>query len=300
MKLEAQSIVKHFSGNKILHEISFEVNSSRIMGFLGRNGAGKTTTIRCLVDVFKQDSGTFLLDGKVFDPYSVKIGYLPEDRGMYQKSTLLDQLAYFACLRGATRKEAIKSAKYWIARFGLTEYEKKHLEVLSKGNQQKIQIAQAILNDPDILILDEPFSGLDPVNAQVFKDIIVEFAKNDKLVIFSSHQMSYVEELCDDVTLIDKGHILVNGDLKALKRELGENKAVVKADNMSNEHLLELLGELSPELTQQGVVVTSPAGKSHQELLGHLQQTGIEIAKFDYYEPSLQDIFVRLVSDNHA
>lgn len=298
MKLEAVNIVKHFSKKKILHEVTFEVNSSRIMGFLGRNGAGKTTTIRCLVDVFKQDSGSFVLDGKVFNPNHYKIGYLPEERGMYQKATLLDQLVYFARLRGATRQEALKSAKYWINRFDLSDFEKKSLEVLSKGNQQKIQIAQAFLNDPDIIILDEPFSGLDPVNAQMFKDIIVEYAKEDKLIIFSSHQMSYVEELCDDVTLIDEGRILVNGDLNTLKRQLGKNKALVKADNLSNELLAQTLSEFNPEVSNKGVIVTSDL--EHQELLNLILSKEIEIAQFGYYEPSLQDIFVRLVSEHHA
>ena len=209
MQLDINNISKSFGDKEVLHGVSFSVVSGRAMGFLGRNGAGKSTTIRCLMDVFRPDSGNFLLDGKPFKPRSLKIGYLPEERGMYQKNDVLAQLAYFARLRGATKADAVASANRWIDYFELSEFKKKKLETLSKGNQQKIQIAQSFLNEPDILILDEPFSGLDPVNAQIFKDAISEFVKEGRLVIFSSHQMGYVEEVCDDVTLIHHGNILL-------------------------------------------------------------------------------------------
>lgn len=300
MKLEVKNIVKSFSGTEILHEVSFEVVSSRAMGFLGRNGAGKTTTIRCLMDVFKQESGEFYLDGQLFNPSEYKIGYLPEERGMYQKSTLLDQLVYFGMLRGGSRKEAKESASYWIDRFGLSKYKNKFLETLSKGNQQKIQIAQAFLNNPDIIILDEPFSGLDPVNAQIFKDIIREFVDQGKLIIFSSHQMSYVEEVCDDVTLIHNGSIELTGSLQSIKRDFGENKAIIKVENHSTEELVERLMEYQPEVTKSGIILTRPTGVEHNDLLTMLLNQGYEISKFGYYEPSLHDIFVRTVGENNA
>lgn len=299
MKLEVKNVVKSFGEKEILHHVSFEVNSSKVMGFLGRNGAGKTTTIRCLMDVFKPDSGEFLLDGKPFDPKVVKIGYLPEERGMYQKSSVLDQLVYFAMLRNASKKEALESANYWISRFGLEEYRNKKLETLSKGNQQKIQIAQAFLNDPDILILDEPFSGLDPVNSEMFKQAIKDFRTQNKLVIFSSHQMAYVEEICDDVTIINHGNIVVTSNLNDLKRQYGKNKLLVKADNYSSEELERLLNDYHPETTDVGLIIENN-GLSQNEILNDLMNKGLVISKFGFYEPSLQDIFVKLVGDQHA
>lgn len=299
MKLEIKDIVKSFGDKEILHHVSFEIDSGQIMGFLGRNGAGKTTTIRCLMDVFKADSGKFLLDGKAFDPNKVRIGYLPEERGMYQKSSVLEQLIYFGMLRNASKKEATESALYWIKRFGLEEYKNKKLETLSKGNQQKIQIAQAFLNDPDILILDEPFSGLDPVNSEIFKEAIRDFKNEKKLVVFSSHQMAYVQEICDDVTIIDNGHIITSGNLSELKKQFGQNKSVIKADNYSDHELVELLKEYNPVLDQQGVIIENNTLKQ-SELLQLLLNKKIEVSQFTLYEPSLQDIFVKLVGDHHA
>ena len=296
MKLEVREIVKSFSGKEILHAISFEVESGKAMGFLGRNGAGKTTTIRCLMDVFKQDSGHFYLNGKEFDVNSVNIGYLPEERGMYQKISILDQLVYFSKLRGATHRDAVESSNYWIDRFDLSDYKKKNLETLSKGNQQKIQIAQAFLNNPEILILDEPFSGLDPINSEIFKEVIREFVNDNKLVIFSSHQMSYVEEMCDDVTLIENGHILVNQDLASLKRQYGENRVLLTADNFSNDELVHKLSDFSPEINRNGLVLNT-RGQTHSQFLEYLLQNNIEIGKYGYFEPSLQDLFVKIVGE---
>src|SRR5690554_4669285 len=221
MKLEIKNIHKSFSGQKILKDISFQVESGKAMGFLGRNGAGKTTTLRALMGVFKQDSGEFLMDGKIFDPNDYKVGYLPEERGMYPKEEIGHQLRYFGMLRGGEKKEIEANIDYWLGRVNLLEYKKKKLETLSKGNQQKIQIVEALVNNPDIVILDEPFSGLDPVNSMVLKDIILELIKKKKLVIFSSHQMSYVEEFCDEITLINKGEIVLHGSLQKIKEERG-------------------------------------------------------------------------------
>ncbi|MGB7595410.1 MAG: ATP-binding cassette domain-containing protein, partial [Erysipelotrichaceae bacterium] len=236
MILEIKGINKSFTGKQVLHDVSFTVTSGKAMGFLGRNGAGKTTTIRALMDVFQADSGTFVLDGKIFEPIHYKVGYLPEERGLYGKEKILSQLIYFATLRGATRSEAKASAEYWLERFGLT-YAKNHkLETLSKGNQQKIQIAQALLNDPEIIILDEPFSGLDPVNSQVLESVIVESIQKGKLVIFSSHQMNYVEEFCDEIALIEQGKIILSGNLKEIKRNLGKERLrVAKGEGESEE-----------------------------------------------------------------
>ncbi len=301
MKLEVQNITKSFGEKEILHGISFSVESGRAMGFLGRNGAGKSTTIRCLMDVFRQDSGQFLLDGKVFEPRKMRIGYLPEERGMYQKNLVISQLVYFVRLRGATKEEALRSANYWVDRFSLGDYKNKRLETLSKGNQQKIQIAQSFLNEPDILILDEPFSGLDPVNAQVFKDIIAEFVAQGKLVIFSSHQMSYVEEVCDDVTLIHEGHIILNGELDEIKLQEGKDKLFLSILGLENGQLTKELEAAFPGLpvlpAKDGLVLYTKGENLQGKLMSFLAAKGLPIRRFGAYEPSLTDIFIEKVGE---
>lgn len=304
MILEIKGINKSFTGKQILHDVSFTVTSGKAMGFLGRNGAGKTTTIRALMDVFQADSGTFVLDGKIFEPNQYKVGYLPEERGLYGKEKILSQLIYFATLRGATRTQAKQSAEYWLERFGLT-YAKNHkLETLSKGNQQKIQIAQALLNDPEIIILDEPFSGLDPVNSQVLESVIVESIKEGKLVIFSSHQMNYVEEFCDEITLIDQGKIILTGNLKEIKRNLGNQRIRVSKGEGNNTELraqLEsMINNIAIESDDHSLIIELMNGKTNTEFLRECLQQNIEFQMFSPYEPSLQDIFVKMVGKENA
>ena len=302
MKLEVRDIRKSFGDREILHGVSFEVVSGRAMGFLGRNGAGKSTTIRCLMDVFRQDAGEFYLDGKPFKVTENRVGYLPEERGMYQKNKILDQLVYFARLRGASKADATRSANEWIDFFELGEYKNKPLETLSKGNQQKIQIAQAFLNDPDILILDEPFSGLDPLNSQIFKDAIADVVAKGRLVIFSSHQMNYVEEVCDDVTLIHEGDIFLSGDLKALKRQMGKNKLALSVDGMTNSQVGEAVRAQFPPITLQHIedmlVLDTHQAVTQQDILRFIAAQGWNVARFGMYEPSLNDIFVAKVRDH--
>lgn len=300
MQLDINNISKSFGEKEVLHGISFSVVSGRAMGFLGRNGAGKSTTIRCLMDVFRPDSGNFLLDGKPFEPRSLKIGYLPEERGMYQKNEVLAQLSYFARLRGASRADALASANRWVDYFGLSEYKKKKLETLSKGNQQKIQIAQSFLNEPDILILDEPFSGLDPVNAQVFKDAISEFVKEGRLVIFSSHQMGYVEEVCDDVTLIHHGEILLSGNLDEIKRAEGQDKlflSVLAEDGSWQDDLRKTFPALSVLKGDDGLILDTHGRVTQEDIMGWLTQRRLRVRQFGLYEPKLNDIFIQKAGD---
>jgi ABC-2 type transport system ATP-binding protein len=301
MQLEVRDIKKSFGTKEVLHGISFVVSSARTMGFLGRNGAGKSTTFRCLMDVFRPDSGSFLLDGQRFKPGTLKIGYLPEERGMYQKNEVQSQLIYFARLRGASAKEARRTAEYWVDYFQLGEFKKKNLETLSKGNQQKIQIAQSFLNEPDILILDEPFSGLDPINAQIFKDAIAAFVKQGKLVIFSSHQMGYVEEICDDVTLIHEGRILLSGDLNKLKLTEGKNKMFLSTLEPPAPDFLQALGlafpQMSLEAVESGLILDTGSRVSQHELMSWLSQQPVAIRSFGIYEPSLNDIFIKRAGD---
>ena len=296
MRLEVRGIKKSFGDKEVLHGVSFEVMSGRAMGFLGRNGAGKSTTIRCLMDVFHQDEGGFYMDGAPLDIKKHRVGYLPEERGMYQKHTVMEQLCYFARLRGATKQAAEQSAAEWVDYFGLSEFKNKKLETLSKGNQQKIQIAQCFLNEPDILILDEPFSGLDPVNAQVFKDAISRFVREGRLVIFSSHQMGYVEEVCDDITLIHSGDILLSGSLDQIKRDMGEGKLQTRIEGLADEVLEGKIKGAFPGIEtlqhENGLILDTKGKVSQGDILRFIEREGMTIRSFGLYTPSLNDIFI--------
>lgn len=302
MHLEVRNLKKSFGDKEVLHGVSFGVESGRAMGFLGRNGAGKSTTIRCLMDVFHQDEGGFFIDGKPLDIKQYRVGYLPEERGMYLKHHVIEQLVYFAMLRGASKAQAERSANHWVDYFELGEFKNKKLETLSKGNQQKIQIAQSFLNEPDILILDEPFSGLDPVNAQIFKDTIAQFVAEGKLVIFSSHQMSYVEEVCDDITLIHEGHILLSGDLEQIRLQMGENKLQLRLDGLRDEELARGLQAALPELTlqhhEEGLVVDLGQKYTQKDILDYVIGLDHSILRFGLYTPSLNDIFIQKVGES--
>ena len=227
MILELRSIDKSFGEKVVLEGISFTAEGGKAFGLLGRNGAGKTTSIRILMNVFPADSGEVLIDGKPIDYDKIGIGYLPEERGLYPKKPIIDQLVYFAELKGMSAKDAVKAVDLWLERLGMTEYRNKRLDTLSKGNQQKIQLITSLAHDPEIVILDEPFSGLDPVNAMLLKDVVKEQIGRGKIVLFSSHQMSYIEEFCDSIAIINAGKVAVSGDLCEIKRRYPRDKLVV-------------------------------------------------------------------------
>ncbi|HKM04797.1 MAG TPA: ATP-binding cassette domain-containing protein [Lachnospiraceae bacterium] len=303
MKLELKEIKKSFGEKEILHGISFSVESGRALGLLGRNGAGKTTSIRILMDIFHANSGQVLLDGKKFEPSKVQIGYLPEERGLYPKKTVIVQMVYLARLRGLSKKKAQENAKHWLKRLEIEEYETKKLETLSKGNQQKVQLAATLVSDPDIVILDEPFSGLDPVNSQILKDVVGELIAANKIVIFSSHQMSYVEEFCERIAVIDNGEVVLDGDLSEIKREFGKNCLVLNVEGQSVVELADTLKESFQELVKvislkkDFVVMELVMGKSKWDLLEKLKDYKLDIVHFGIYEPSLNDIFVAKVGN---
>ncbi len=303
MRLEVQEIKKSFGETEVLHGISFHVESGCALGLLGRNGAGKTTTIRILMDVFKANSGSLLMDGKPFRAKEYQIGYLPEERGLYPKKTVGEQLIYLAMLRGLNAKEAKEQTKKWLERMGVSEYENRKLETLSKGNQQKVQLAQTLLCSPDIVILDEPFSGLDPVNAQILKDVIKEQIEEGKIVIFSSHQMSHVEEFCDEIAIMNHGDIVLSGNLRDIKREFGKDRLVVASLSETPEELAELLKAkfadlLDVEKVQQSqVVVRENKGGNKPAIMQKLIEEGVDIEFFGLYEPTLHDIFVEKAGD---
>lgn len=299
MKLEVKNITKSFGETNVLKGISFSVESGKALGLLGRNGAGKTTTIRILMDVFHANSGEITLDGKPFEPRKVQIGYLPEERGLYPKRKVLEQMIYLAMLRGVSRKTAATNAKRWLERLEVSQYQDRLLETLSKGNQQKVQLASTLVCDPEIVILDEPFSGLDPVNSQILQDVVQELIRNGKIVIFSSHQMSYVEEFCEDIVIINHGEVVLSGHLDTIKRDFGKDQLVLSAIDMSPEEFSNQIRSRLTDIvqitgqTKEDVIVRLNEGVNRRELLAKLSQLeDIAIEHFETYKPSLNDIFV--------
>ena len=299
MKLEVKNITKSFGEANVLKGISFSVESGKALGLLGRNGAGKTTTIRILMDVFHADSGEITLDGKPFEPRKVQIGYLPEERGLYPKRKVLEQMIYLAMLRGVSRKTASANAKRWLERLEMSQYQDRLLETLSKGNQQKVQLASTLVCDPEIVILDEPFSGLDPVNSQILQEVVQELIRDGKIVIFSSHQMSYVEEFCEDIVIINHGEVVLSGHLDTIKRDFGKDQLVLSALDLSPEEFTDQLQSRLSDIvqitgqTKEDVIVRLNEGVSRRDLLAKLSQMeDIVIEHFETYKPSLNDIFV--------
>lgn len=303
MKLEVKEIRKSFGEKEVLHGVSFEVESGKALGLLGRNGAGKTTTIRILMDVFHANSGEILIDGKKFVPSEYQIGYLPEERGLYPKHTVMEQMIYLAQLRGLNKKAAETNAKRWLNRLEVAEYETRKLETLSKGNQQKVQLAATLVANPDIVILDEPFSGLDPVNSQILKDVVSELIADGKLVIFSSHQMSYVEEFCDHIAIINQGEVVLAGRLKEIKQAYGEKQLVLAAENLSQEELADRIEKEFADIVslsgkkREFLILELVDGHTRKELLERLAKSDIGVERFGNYEPSLNDIFVAKVGE---
>lgn len=302
MKLEVREIRKSFGEKEVLHGVNFAVESGKALGLLGRNGAGKTTTIRILMDVFHANSGEILLDGKPFVPKDNSIGYLPEERGLYPKRTVMEQMIFLAKLRGMKSAKAKENAMKWLKRLEVDEYANRKLETLSKGNQQKVQLAATLVCDPEIVILDEPFSGLDPVNSQILKDVVNELIAVGKIVIFSSHQMSYVEEFCDNIAIINQGEVVLAGELKEIKKDYSKNRLMLSAENYSMEELAkkvekELKGVTVAEQKKEFLVLELTEGTLKKDVVKALAETDIDIVKFGRYEPSLNDIFVSKVGE---
>lgn len=304
MKLEIKDIKKSFGDKEILKGISFSVESGKALGLLGRNGAGKTTTIRVLMDVFHANSGEILLDGKKFEPRKVQIGYLPEERGLYPKRTVMEQMVYLARLRGVAKQQAMGNAKKWLDRMGMSEYQTVLLEKLSKGNQQKVQLASTLVCDPDIVILDEPFSGLDPVNSQILQEVVRELIADGKIVIFSSHQMSYVEEFCEEVVIINHGEVVLSGNLDEIKREFGKDQLVLSGVGLTAQETKAFVKkELGSMVEVSGtakddVIVRLADNVSRKELLKKIAEVAqFDVEHFETYKPSLNDIFVAKVGE---
>ena len=289
MILELKNIDKSFGEKEVLKGVSFSAEGGKAFGLLGRNGAGKTTSIRILMNVFPANGGEILIDGKPIDYDRVGIGYLPEERGLYPKKIIIDQLVYFAELKGMSTKNAVKAVDHWLGRLGMSEYRNKRLDTLSKGNQQKIQLITALAHDPDIVILDEPFSGLDPVNAMLLKDVVREQISKGKIVLFSSHQMSYIEEFCDSIAIINAGKVAISGDLHEIKRQYPRNKLVVSTTKP--EAIQAYLGEACTVREDGSLLIRLSDPSEKQSMMKQIVEN-YDIDEIKVFEPSLNDIFV--------
>lgn len=294
MILNFRNIEKSFNEKKVLTGISFQAEGGKAFGLLGRNGAGKTTSIRILMNVFPADQGRVLINGAPIDYTKVSIGYLPEERGLYPKKLIIDQLVYFAELKGLSHKEAVKAVDYWLERLGMKEYRNKRLDTLSKGNQQKIQLVTALAHDPDIIILDEPFSGLDPVNAMLLKDVVKEEIGRGKIVLFSSHQMNYIEEFCDSIAILNSGKIALSGDIHDIKRNYVRDKLVIRTEQP--EMIMQDFGTRCRQLEHGSLILQLISPNEKRTMMKQLIEK-YDIDEVKVYEPSLNDIFVEYAGD---
>ena len=294
MLLELRNIEKSFGEKRVLKNISLVAEGGKAFGLLGRNGAGKTTTIRILMDVFPADNGSIFFDGEPIDYSKVQFGYLPEERGLYQKKKIIEQLVYFAELKGMSRSDAVSSVDYWLSRLDMTEYRNKKLDTLSKGNQQKIQMITALAHNPEIVVLDEPFSGLDPVNAMLLKDVVKETIAKGRIVIFSSHQMNYIEEFCDSIAIINDGNIVLDGDLNDIKRNYPRNRIVVSS--LQNKEIAAEYGNAAEFMEDGDLIITLSNPEDKKALMKNLIES-YDIDEIKVYEPSLNDVFVEYAGD---
>ena len=295
VSLRVSNVTKRFGEFTAVDDLSFDVRAGRVFGFLGPNGAGKTTTIRMIVGITFPDEGTIELFGERVSPHlQNRIGYLPEERGLYKKMRVIDQLKYFAALKGLSSGDAEKRIDFWLDRMQLSEWKRRKTADLSKGMQQKIQFISTVLHDPDLLILDEPFSGLDPVNVEFMIDVLSEFRTQQKTVIFSTHLMETAERLCHDILLINKARKVVGGSLREVKESYGTNLIAfrgagaekVLADGSLIEKVVSHADEQELHLAQ---------GVEPQQVLETLVTSGASVSKFEITEPSLNDIFIEAV-----
>lgn len=294
MSLELKNVSKSFVGKKAVDNISFSLKEPGVYGLLGTNGAGKTTTIRMLLGIIKKDSGEITWKGKPVDRKSVNFGYLPEERGLYPKTKIFDQLMYFAELKGMQKGESIESINKWAKELKVEEYLQMPVEKLSKGNQQKIQFMIAIIHNPELVVLDEPFSGLDPVNTEILKNIIINLIRQGKYVIMSAHQMATIEEFCSDILILNKGKTVLQGNLKKIKETYPANRVEINVNQDIRNYIKEFDFEVETEANNNYVIKISSEEKAHK-LLNRLVSENIVIDKFEIKKPTLNDIFIEKV-----
>ena len=296
MSLMLKNVSKTFVGKKAVDNISFNLEKPGVYGLLGTNGAGKTTTIRMLLGIIKKDSGEITWKGKAVERKNVKFGYLPEERGVYPKTKIFDQLMYFAELKGMKKEEAADSINKWAKELKVEEYLQMPAEKLSKGNQQKIQFMTAIIHNPELVVLDEPFSGLDPVNTEILKNIIVNLIKNGKYIIMSAHQMATIEEFCSDILILNKGKTVLQGNLKEIKETYPANRVEIDVKQDITSYIKEIGLEIETETNNNYTIKISDEEKAHK-LLNKLIADGIKVDKFEIKKPTLNDIFIEKVEE---
>lgn len=294
--LEVQNLKKYFATQKAVDDISLSVEKGSIFGLLGPNGAGKTTLIRMITGIFYPDEGAIIFDGKKFDPINdiAHIGYMPEERGLYKKMKIGEQAMYLAQLKGLGRNDAMARIKEWFIKFEMESWWSKKVEDLSKGMSQKLQFVTTVLHQPKLIILDEPFSGLDPVNSNLIKDEIYKLAQRGSTIIFSTHRMEQVEEICDHIILVNKGKKILDGSVKGVKNQFKENLFSVGFEevpgNLNGNPPFEMVGT-----KEHSFVVAIKNGSKPNDVLNYFLQQGVGIVSFNEILPSLSDIFIKLV-----
>ena len=296
MGLKIEKVTKHFGEKLAVDNISFEMDKPGVFGLLGTNGAGKTTTIRMMLGMLKKDSGEITWNGKPVERKNVNFGYLPEERGIYPKTKIYEQLIYFAELKGLKKEEACKEIDYWMGRLKVEEYKNMLAEKLSKGNQQKVQFITAILHNPELIVLDEPFSGLDPVNSELLKGVILELVEKGKYIIMSSHQMSSIEEFCSDVVIINRGKTVLKGNLKEIKDSYPAKRLEISVKQDITNQIQEAGMQIEKNIDNNYEMMIQNEEQAHK-LMKKLVEKGILINKFELKKPSLNDIFIEKVGE---
>lgn len=298
MGLLIEHVTKKFGEFTAVNDISLRLDKGKMLGFLGRNGAGKTTTFRMILGLSETTTGHITYEGKNINKHMYnKVGYLPEERGLHPKMTVEEELTYLATLKGLSSRDIQQRIDYWLERFAITENRKKRIQSLSKGNQQKIQLLASMLHEPELLILDEPFSGLDPVNVELLKRAVKDLNDKGSTIIYSSHRMEHVEELCDDVCIIDKGQLVVSGDIQKVRSELGNKLVIVESDHQID-GLDDIPGILKKEHRKHDVRLTIENEAVAEKIYNTVIKQGY-VRRFQVLEPSLNDIFIDKVGELH-
>ena len=296
MGLVVHDVKKSYGDKTVVDGISFEMNHPGVFGLLGTNGAGKTTTIRMILGILKKDSGEINWNGKKVERKNVNFGYLPEERGIYPKIKIIDQLTYFAKLKGMKEGPAKEEIKKWAEKLKVSDYLEMTAEKLSKGNQQKIQFIASILHSPELIILDEPFSGLDPVNTELLKNVIIELVKEGKYIIMSSHQMSSIEEFCTEVLILNKGKTVLQGNLNDIKSKYPANRISVIVDRNIDNIIKDLALEIYIE-KDNNYEIKIQSEEDGYKLFKELSNQDFKVTKFEIKKPSLNDIFIEKVGE---
>ena len=298
--LELQALRKYYATQKAVDDISFSIEKGSIFGLLGPNGAGKTTLLRMITGIFYPDTGSIILDGKKFDPINdiQLIGYMPEERGLYKKMKIGEQALYLAQLKGLSKTEAMEKIRFWFKKLEMETWWNKKVEDLSKGMSQKLQFVTTVLHEPKLIILDEPFSGLDPLNANLIKDEIFGLAKRGSTIIFSTHRMEQVEEICDHIVLMNLGKKVLDGSVAGIKQSFKENKFSIKVHGEGIDTTNQAFSVLDQK--DNGYVLKINEGFKSNDILMHFLQQGATVEAFNEILPSLNEIFIRLVEGSNA